>query len=283
MKNTDLHTHSYYSDGQMSPRSLVNLAKRRGIKNLALTDHNSVNGVKEAIAQGKRMDVNIIPAIEIRASGGEVLGYFIDVQDEELISKIEKDNKIMQTMLEDWCNRLSNNGYDINFQELKENFPEAKGNLNEGHVIFPLYFKGNEKSTFKLAEKLYRKKKTRPKEIKEMSMIKAIKLIKNARGVPVIAHPWLSNTEENFKKMKKYVKAGLKGIEINNGDRSPLRDKHIIKRMKRTAKKFDLIMTSGSDYHGEDIIKLMPGNHNLGKNNCDEKVVQELKSFSKVL
>ena len=82
-KNSDLHIHSYYSDGDLSPSDVVRLAKQKGIKNLALTDHNSLDGVQEAIDEGKRQNINIIPAIEIRAKEDEVLGYFVDYKNQK--------------------------------------------------------------------------------------------------------------------------------------------------------------------------------------------------------
>lgn len=80
--------------------------------------------------------------------------------------------------------------------------------------------------------------------------------------------------------MKFLVRAGLRGLEVNNGDRAPLKSKSAVKRMKAVAKRYNLILTSGSDYHGNDLVKLMPGNHNLGKNNCDEEVVEKLKELT---
>ena len=76
MKTTDLHTHSYYSDGKLSPKQVVRDAKKAGVKILALTDHNSISGVKEAIAEGKKLGVRVIPGAELRSKEGEILGYF---------------------------------------------------------------------------------------------------------------------------------------------------------------------------------------------------------------
>jgi len=279
-KNTDLHTHSHYSDGLLSPKELVRLAKKRGIKNLALTDHNSIKGVKEAIAEGKKVGVNIIPSIEVRAAGGEVLGYFIDVKNKELAKKLKQARRIVEDRVKDWCKKLNKGGYSISFEEIKKKFPKAKGNINEFYVLFLLYSKGYGEPR-KLARIFWEDKKLRPKKIKEMSIIQAIKLIRKAGGVPVWAHPWIEDTKKNFRRMKILVKAGLKGIEINNGDRPPFKPKNIEKKIRNTAKKYNLIITSGSDYHGEEIIKVMPGNHNLGKNNCDEKTVEKLRKLAK--
>ena len=71
----------------------------------------------------------------------------------------------------------------------------------------------------------------------------------------------------------------MKGIEINNGDRFPFKKKGINKKIRKLTKKYKLILTSGSDFHGLKILKQMPGNHDLGKNNCDERIVEQLEAI----
>ena len=90
MKNADLHTHSYYSDGELSPKALVRLAKQRGIKHLALTDHTSLKGIKEAENEGKKIGVNIIPAVELKTTTGEILAYYINPNNKELKAAIKQ-------------------------------------------------------------------------------------------------------------------------------------------------------------------------------------------------
>jgi len=282
-KNTDLHTHSYYSDGLSSPEELVKIAKKRKIKNLALTDHNSIKGVKKAIQEGKKIGVNVIPATEIGTNDAEILGYFVDIKNKKLIDETNKINKRVENNMKEWCERLNNEGYNITFKEIKEKFPKSKG-INEFHILYFLYLKGYG-TTSELSNKFKKNKNLKPNKIKEITIIQAINLIKKAKGVPVLAHPWLGNTKKNFKIMKSFVKAGLKGIEINNGDSVQFmikssKIKNIVKKIKDAAKEHKLIIISGSDYHGEKIIKLMPGDHNLGKNNCDEKIVDKLKRLS---
>ena len=277
MINTDLHTHSYYSDGQISPRELVRLAKKRGIKNLALTDHNSIKGVREAIEEGNKIGVRVIPAVEIRCDRGEVLGYFINIENKKLNKEIKKIGKKVEENIKEWCKRLEKAGYNIGFKEIWKKYPRARGNINEFYPTYTLYLKGYG-PTLKLAKEL--KKKIRKKKIKEFPVIKAIKMIRNASGVAVLAHPWADEKALKEKNMKKYVRAGLKGIEINNGDKYPFKKKGIDKKIRKMAKKYKLILTSGSDYHGLKVVKQMPGNHELGKSNCDEKIVEKLEKLT---
>jgi predicted metal-dependent phosphoesterase TrpH len=277
MRNADLHTHSYYSDGQISPKNLVRLAKRRGIKTLALTDHNSVKGVKEAFKEGRKIGVRVIPAVEVRVDKGEVLGYFIDIDNKELIKEMKKSSKSVEARIKDRCKKLKEANYDLSFQDLRKKYPKARGNINEFYVLYELYLRGYGNMmdiADKLSEQAIKKKK-----VKEIPILKAIKLIKKAGGVPILAHPWIDDEVLKEKNIKKCIKAGLKGLEINNGDRLPLRTAKHIKRIKNIAKRYKLILTSGSDFHGiPTLVRQMPGNHNLGKNNCDESVVKKLEN-----
>lgn len=279
-KNTDLHTHSYYSDGQLSPKELVRLAKKRGIRNLALTDHNCVKGVEEALREGKKIGVNVIPAVELESETGEILGYFIDYKNKTLIKALRINSERTEARTKDWCDKLEKAGYRISFGEIRKRFPKARGNINAFYVLHLLYNRGYGKP-LKLAPKLWKDPKTRPKGVKRIPMLLAIRLIRKAGGIPVLAHPWIDEMKTNFKNMKNLVNAGLKGIEVNNGDRAPLKSKSAVKKIKAIAKKYNLILTSGSDFHGKELVNLMPGNHNMGKNNCDEKVVEKIKDLSR--
>lgn len=276
MKNTDLHTHSYYSDGANSPKQLVRLAKKKKIKNLALTDHNSVKGIKEAIAEAKKSRINIIPAVEIVCYKGEILSYYIDTKNKELKKLLKISREKIQNKVKETCKLLQKRGYKITFKEIKKKFPKANNNYNSFYPVEMLIQKGYAE-TRDAARKI--RKSLKQKELKLPTLIRAIKIVRKADGIPVLAHPWVEHTNYLFKNMKKFVKAGLKGIEINNGDTSPFKKKGIAKKIRRIAKKYNLILTSGSDYHGKKLLEQMPGNHELGKNNCDEKIVKEIIRF----
>jgi|TARA_Y100000310_G_C20578016_1_gene761449 hypothetical protein len=283
MKDTDLHTHSYYSDGQISPKELVRQAKRKKIKNLALTDHDSVDGVKEAIKEGKRLGVGVIPAVEVRAKETEVLGYFVDVDNKELKKDLKKGRKKVKEGVKDWCKKLQKAGFNISFKEIQGKFPKSKSNINEFYPLFVLYKKGYGKM-LKIPG-IIKERGVKKKKIKERTMIQAIRLIKKAGGVPVLAHPWVDDKRKvlRHKNIKRYIEAGLKGIEINNGDRAPFKPSNMNKKIRKIAKKYKLILTCGSDYHGlPELTKQMPGNHELGENNCDKKIVEQLQNLSNI-
>lgn len=279
MRNTDLHTHSYYSDGELSPRKVVRIAKRARIKYLALADHNSVEGVEEAIKEGKKIGVYIIPAVEIRAKEDEVLGYFINHKNKELKKEIKRIENNVYKRAKKIISKLNKKGIEVKFSDLVKRYHLNK-NLMEIHIVRYLKEKG-----YGEIRELWNKYISRGGEtyvpIKEISVINSIKLIKKYGGIPVLSHPWVEQSskailkEENFKKL---IKAGLKGIEIDNGDRDKRRDKKTLKNIKRLAKKYNLIITSGSDFHKNKSTKSQ-NQHQIGKCNCDEKVVNKLREL----
>jgi len=278
MRNCDLHTHSYYSDGQISPKDLVRLAKRRKIKTLALTDHNTVKGVKEAIREGKKVGVNIIPAVEITCNKDEVLGYFVDINNKEFLKKLAEEGRKGEDRIKDYCKKVRKAGHDLSFKEIWDKYPKARGNING---FYPLFVLGKKEGipTFPLAKTLA-EEGIHGKKVNRITIIQAIRLIRKAGGVAVLAHPWLEDEVLKEKNFKKYVKAGLKGIEVSNGDNHILREKKHIRRMRNLAKKYKLILTSGTDFHGKELVKQLPGNHDLGSNNCSESVVNKLRVLS---
>jgi hypothetical protein len=279
MKNAELHCHSHYSDGMSSPAELVKKAKQKKIKYLALTDHNSVKGVKEAIKAGKKYGINIIPAVEIRCHECEVLGYFVDIKNRELNKQLALNRKQVEDIVKDWCRKLKKAGVPVDFTEIHNKFPKAKGNINDFYVLYLMHLKGwgtINQVRIKL-RRLMKKHNFKFSRIKEMPAVKAIRLIRKAGGVPVLAHPWLGGMEI----LKKLVRAGLKGIEFSNGDNAPFRPAIYTRKIKAAAKRYKLIITTGSDYHGDKLAKMMTqGNHYIGSRLCDKKVVEQLARFA---
>ncbi len=274
MKNSDLHAHSYYSDGMLSPREVVKLAKKKRLKYLALTDHSSISGVKEAIAAGKKFGVEVIPAIELECEEAEVLGYFVDINNKNFCRKVRAIAVRREQKAKDFCMKLEKAGYNVKWTEVYKKYSRGKGNINQLHPVYELSKRGYG-GVWQIFKEL-KKKGIKGKTVKKVSVIEGIKMVRNAGGVAVLAHPWFAEECMNRKFMKKMIKAGLQGLERDNGDRMPLRKASDLRKISAFAKKYNLILTSGSDFHGKEFLKQQVGNHNLGDNNCDEKVVCEL-------
>lgn len=270
----DLHTHSYYSDGLFSPREVVRLAKKRGIKILALTDHNSVLGVEEAVNEGKKLGIRVIPAIELNSRDAEVLGYFIDYRSRELKRAAELGRYYAHERTKRRILAMRKIGVNVSYNDFIKKFPHSKGNCNNSMLATLLeekYSKEDVDKFFDDTAKMYRK----PRK-KEISTVSAVRLIRKIGGAPVIAHPWIYQEVLKQNKMKNLMKAGLAGIEFDNGDgNNKFRGNKWDKKMKSVAKKYKLILTLGSDYHG---LKMWDGTgHDIGKTYCGEKTVRLLE------
>jgi predicted metal-dependent phosphoesterase TrpH len=279
MKNSDLHVHSYYSDGELSPTQVVRLAKTRGIKNLALADHNSILGIEEAVNEGRKIGTNVIPAVEIAAKEDEVLGYFVNYKNPKLNSELNRTSFYENQKIKLRIKVLQKKEFDINYKDFVKRFPNSKENYNIAHLAS--FLSENYNIDRGKALEFIRGLKIKKPRKKNLTVIQVIKLILKYGGIPVLAHPWINLDskellkEQNFKKL---VKSGLKGIEIDNGDRDSRRDEQTLKKIKQLAKKYNLIITSGSDFHGDFLVR-ETNCHDLGDYNSDEKIDKELEKL----
>lgn len=274
MKNADLHTHSKYSsDGELTPQDLIKKAKEAGLKYIAITDHDSVDGVEEAIKAGKKYDVEVIPGVEIHSEYGEILGYFINLKNKELIRLCKKNKDSVNKRGLKTIRLLAKEGYVLNPKEILKKYKRtllerpliALGMVDKGYVksfreAFDRFLANENK-------KYYVKAEFTPTQ-------QVIKTIRLAGGVAVLAHPYYENYKAEFKNIKKLIAAGLVGMETKSGKFEPENYGPIIKEIESLAKKYNLVLTSGSDFHGSN----HPQNP-LGSSNCNENAVLRLKKI----
>lgn len=272
MKNSDLHVHSYYSDGIFSPAEIVRKAKEVGIKNLSLTDHNSFQGIREAQKEAKKQDINLIPGIELRCKEGEVLGYFIDIKNKEFARKVKMIQDRSREVFENTLKELSKKGINVKSSDVLNN------RLKKKNVLTVYLFKFlKERGILNVNEIKEIKKSMFKEDLFEPSFSteEVIKIIIDAGGVAVLSHPWYSKTFLDEIRLKELIASGLKGLEIDNGGRGEERAISL-EKINKFAKKYNLILTSGSDFHGDS--SLMSNEHKIGMNNCDEEIVEKLNS-----
>lgn len=276
----DLHTHSNYSDGVLSPGEVVERAKERGVEIMSLNDHSTIYGISEAVLEGKRLGVEVIPGVELKFNGGEVLGYYVDVKNEVLNNFLRGVSETSVVRAEYIAGALSSNGYLVSVKELNGEFPNAQGNLNMMHFCYHFYNAGRFDSMRETWKGLgigliYR-------NLKRPSVYDCIRVIRDAGGVAVLAHPWVSETSRKLlteEKMKGLVDAGLGGIEIDQGDRRVERGEELIASIRHLAERYGLILTSGSDFHGDFLIDSNenPRSHEIGSHNCSYDLLERLK------
>jgi predicted metal-dependent phosphoesterase TrpH len=261
----DLHTHSTASDGTFSPEELVYLAKKEKLQALALTDHDTIDGLKPAYNTAKDLGLPFLCGVEIsiKFEGPghfHLLGYFLEPEIPKINDTLLKLKKAREERNKKMIEKLNNLGIKITLEELKE---IAQGEIGRPHIAILLVKKGIVKS-FEEAFQKYLKKGA-PAYVPKALLLpeEGIKLILEAKGIPVLAHP--ITLKLNLLELKKYIKLlknfGLMGIEVFYPEHTTDFTKFLIE----CAKELGLLLTGGSDFHGENKpdIKLGKGLNNL--------------------
>lgn len=251
MKAVDLHVHSNKSDGSKTPSELVDYAIEKGLAAFALTDHDTTDGLDEAIEYAKGKDIEVIPGIELSSEymGRDIhiVGLFIDHKSPAFLEHLTKfrDSRVNRNIT--MCNKLRDEaGIDISYEALQAIDPGAV--ITRAHYARYLFDKGYTKSLPEAFERYIGDhcKYFVPRE--KITPEDAVKLILASGGIPVLAHPILYHmTKGQLDTLVVRLKeAGLMAIEAIYSTYSSSEERQI----KELAKKYDLAISGGSDYHG---------------------------------
>ena len=244
----DFHTHSTCSDGTLTPKELVNHAKKSGLSAFALTDHDSVDGIKEAKEEAERIGIEFIPGIEFSAAENtetHIIGLFINPENETLLKTIEKLKGSRKRRMEEICFKLRNLGMDITHDEALE---IAGGNfVGRAHIAKLMVEKGYCETIKECFEKYIGLGKPAYAEKNELSAVEAVKAIRATGGLAFLAH--LNQTGYSLEQLEelllKLKSAGLNGIE----GYYPEYTAEQISDYRALAEKLSLCFSGGSDYH----------------------------------
>lgn len=260
----DLHIHSTYSDGTDTPKQILDKAKDLGINTIAITDHDTIDGVKEAREYAKKLNINYVTGVELSAysiTEVHILGYGIDENNQQLIDTLEDFSEKRKERVEKILNSLAS--YKIYVD--KEDLPSSKS-IGRLHVAKALLHKGYVVSIPEAFDKYLGTNGISYFPSKRITPFEAVKIIKNAGGIAVLAHPlrFLQNKkiDDLVEGLKPY---GLGGIETYYNTH----DEATCKKLLEIAKKNKLIATGGTDYHGKN------RNQELGS------VIFDLDSYTK--
>ena len=242
----DLHVHTTASDGKLSPQEVVGKAFRDGVEVLSITDHDTLEGMERFTPEG----VIFIPGVEISSRFERtlhILGYGFDPQNDVLrktLSDLRRKRSVRNEMILD---RARSIGFELSMEELQE----IAGNdvIGRPHFARLMVRKGYVSSYEEAFEKYLGKGKILYVEKERLKPERAIELILKAGGIPVLAHPYQTGLEgeelEGFiKRLKGY---GLKGIEVFY----PEHTGRMMEEYLELSRKYDLLVTGGSDFHGE--------------------------------
>ena len=246
----DLHIHTNYSDGTFTPSEAVEYAKKVKLTAISITDHDSIDGIDEALEASLKTGLEVIPGIELSSEVGDqsksemhILGYHINYKSEDLKSVLDVFKKSRFKRALEILAKLKNRGIDIKDQSFIEDAQhKAIGRLHFAKALIEEGYVGSISEAF---QKYLSQNKPAYVPKHAMSALEAIKFIRQAGGVPVMAHPYY--THYNDKAMlQTLVDGGLMGIEAWH-IKHP---ENAVKKFLSLAEEFDLIATGGSDCHG---------------------------------
>jgi len=251
MSGTDLHVHTLFSDGTFTPRQSVQLAVERGLDRIAVTDHDSLDGLSEAFEAGAELGVEIVPGVEFSTVyGGEgvhILCYIMDLSHPELLAELARLRDDRFTRGERMVAKLQELGYPISFERVRE-LAEG-GNIIRPHVAQALVEAGvvpTVKDAF--SEELIGSKGRAYVEKHALHPLDALALIHRAGGVCVLAHPgtWREASAVPPRLIEELAEAGLDGIEASHPEHTP----EVEARYVAVAHELGLLWTGSSDCHG---------------------------------
>lgn len=267
----DLHTHSTASDGIYTPTELVQRAKDAGVRVLALTDHDTTNGLEEAAQAAAQRDIDFIPGIEINTdvSGGEVhvLGYFIDYRRQEFQAKITVLRDARERRGERMVELLNERGINIAWERVRE---IAQGAVGRPHVAKALLEAGYVQTIGEAFDKYIGTGCFAYVPRYRLTPEDAVRLIASANGLPVLAHPMDYITFEQLTGwLPGLCAAGMVGLETYYGPYTAENEQALL----ALAAQYHLIPTGGTDFHG-------PGLHPtpLGGRFVPYEAVERLKA-----
>lgn len=249
MKYADLHMHTKASDGLHTPADIVRIAQQAGLSAIAITDHDTTAGVKEAMKEGERLGIEVVPGVEISTSTKgqdiHILGYFIDLDDAQFAQRLEELRQTRNHRNELLIKKLQQLGIEITMEEVLEGVNAAEDeSIGRPHFADVLIRKGYV-SSLKEAFEVYLGKEGKAYVNSERNEPHhAIKWIKQAGGAVVIAHPGLYADDALVEEI---IEQGADGIEVFHADHSADDEARYLKM----AEKHQLIVTAGSDFHGE--------------------------------
>lgn len=244
----DLHIHTTASDGAYTPSQVVEEAKRLGFIAIGITDHDTMDGVEEAIALGEKVGLEVIPGIELNTDYHDrevhILGYYPDHHSQEFQGILEELRDARTNRIKQMVANLNQLGYKISYERVQE--IAGEGSIGRPHLAKAILEAGYAKEWSEVFERLIGSECPAYVPRTKLTPREAVELILKVGGVPVLAHPGLNNLDEMIPDL---VDAGLLGIEVFHYDHTAEQVAHYL----QVAAEYQLIVTGGSDCHGPGV------------------------------
>jgi len=275
----DLHTHSTASDGSFRPAEVVRLAKDAGLKAMALTDHDTIDGLAEALAAGAALGVEVIPGVEIstRHAGDtmHILGFFLDFHSGRLAERLAVLQQARKERNPKIIAKLNALGIPLTMEQVER--VSGGGQVGRPHIARALLERGYV-TTLQQAFDIFLNNHGKAYVQKfRFPLREALGMIREAQGVPVLAHPFTleMGSAGALRSLLLDLQAhGLAGIEVFYSDHTPEQEALYL----HLARELDLLVTGGSDFHGANKPEVTLGNIR-SRNHLTYDLVMALKEW----
>ncbi len=250
MAGFDTHIHSTASDGVLPPARVVELAKERGLLGMALTDHDTVDGLEEAVAAGRRLDFTVIPGIELSAEHNDqdvhVLGYWIDAERMRDAGRLQQLSDFRTGRIYEIVRRLSLLGMELDADAIVASAGSSPGRPHVAAAMVEAGYVSDLRAAF--AKWLGRGKPAYVPRSK-LSPFEAVEMILDAGGAAAVAHPGCGVPDSLLPPL---IRAGVTAIEVYHPDHNRLAEK----KYAAFALRNGLAALGGSDFHDPDVHEL---------------------------
>ncbi len=270
ISRVDLHLHSTASDGQFSPSELVMMALERNLLTIAITDHDTTAGIDEALEAARGTGLEVIPGVEISCDVPHeevhLLGYYLDHHHPALQGKLRAMRDARLRRAKGMLAKLAALGFPLPWEMVAE--LAGGGSVGRPHIAQAMVKMGYVASAGEAFDLYIGRDGPAYVERYKLSPLEAVSLIKQAQGLPVLAHPL-----KVIHFLPDLVEGGLIGLEVYYNGYSA----EDIRELADLARKFDLIPTGGSDFHGPDVLDTV----DMGGVRVPMESVERLRALAK--
>lgn len=272
-KFADLHVHTYFSDSTLSPEEVVENALKKELSAIAISDHDSVDGIDPAMAAANGRGLEIISSVELTVEREDaeihMLGYFIDYKDQRFADKLREIRQFRVERMRRMVEKLKNEGVDIPIERVFE--IAGRGSVGRPHLAGAMAEIGAVRNLREAFDRYIGYGGTCYVEKKKITSKEAVEMIVDSGGVPVLAHPKLMGNDACIKGL---IEDGIAALEVYHPDHKP----SDIKRYERIAKENGLLVTGGSDCHGLSKPRIL-----MGSVRVPYDIVEKLKEKARLI
>ena len=252
VSEVDLHLHTTASDGLLTPRALIEAAATNGLRTIAITDHDTTDGVAEATAAAAELgSLTVIPGVELSTAPDPVechmLGYFVAITEPGLVSRLRELRLGRTDRGRAMVEQLATLGLPLRWERVEQ---LAGGSVGRPHIARAMVERGYVETVAEAFDRYIGKGRPAYVDRPTLTPTEAVELIHGAGGVAVVAHPLSPLIPDLDAFLRRLAAVGLDGLEVYYGDYTPAQ----VAELREVARRHGLIATGGSDFHGIEVL-----------------------------